>query len=525
MVKIIPQLPPPDVAIGNPKILYLGQDADEICDLLSPHIGSMSIDYVQAVQDALTHARAHCPDLIVVDLRGDNFASKLALPLFRELKHPHKIIVICALSEVGSYLRLPGVARVLTGPVRAGQLSRALGLDPNKLRHDKIKLAEEVAKVEAVEVKAPRRSPLVFVSNIGMQLVSTAYKRLAFVLLGLLFLSFTFYGLMIGFFLMSSTWAAPQTLTRGHMLVDRVEKDLGDLRLGLNLNKQRLDEAQQKADDAERAATEAEILVNFAGDTVSKEIVSRQRQVAVIDQNIARTEKIRRTFAKQLRAGGLSDDLAKLYSKHLIDRKAYTSNTLGLLETGQRLAGIESQLDILNSDRSQLAMQLNMLHSLKSQLKQTGPMTDITAASSDLLLLTKQALDARAAMDTARNEFDVSTKNRQTLLNSETVLEKQILTFEQSTLGRAITSRVDVLFVPYGNEARFQPGAALYTCKFTFVLCSKAGTVGQVLPGEIASVHPFFGKPIRGFFVEAKLNDIHAATREIIHAVHPPLYF
>jgi hypothetical protein len=308
-------------------------------------------------------------------------------------------------------------------------------------------------------------------------------------------------------------------------LVDRMEKDVGDLRLALNMNKQRLVEASQRAEDAERTSREAQILVNFAGDTVSKEIVSRERQVRVIDQNIKRTEKVQKVFENQMRAGGLSDDLAKLYGKHLIDRKAYTSNTLGLLETGQRMAGIETQLDILKSDRAQLVTQLSMLHSLKTQLKQAGPMSDITAASSDLLLLTKQALDARAAYDTARNEFEVSNKTRQTLLNSQEVIERQIISMESSTLGRAIVERVDVLFVPYGNEAQFKEGADLYTCKFTMVYCWKAGTVGQVLPGEIASVHPFFGKPIRGFFVEALLTDIHAATREIIHAGHAPLYF
>jgi hypothetical protein len=524
MVKIVAKPDNLAVAATPPRILYFGQSADEICDLVSPHIGLMSIEYTERVNEALALARAHKIDVIIVDQRSSQATSQLILPLLHDLNYSFKLIVISVLSDVGDYLKMPSVARVLTAPLRATQLTRALGMDPTKKRHDTIKLAEEEKK-EAEAPRAPRTSPLVWISNLGMQLVSTAYKRMAFVLLGILFLSFTFYGVMIGFFLTSSGWAAPQTLTRGHMLVDRMEKDIGDLRLALNMNKQRLVEAGQRAQDAERSAGEAQILVNFAGDTVSKEIVSRERQVRVIDQNIKRTEKVQRVFEKQMRSGGLSDDLAKLYGKHLIDRKTYTSNTLGLLETGQRMAGIESQLDILNSDRAQLSTQLSMLHSLKTQLKQTGPMSDITAASSDLLLLTKQALDARAAYDTARNEFEVSTKTRQTLLNSQTVIQKQIINMESSTLGRAISERVDVLFVPYGNEAQFKEGTPLYTCKFTMFYCWKAGTVGQVLPGEIASVHPFFGKPIRGFFVEALLTDIQAATREIIHAGHAPLYF
>ena len=524
MVKIIPKLPSAPQTAYAPKILYLGQNADEICDLVSPHIGTMSIEYVQNVNDALLQTRTVQFDLIIVDQRDENLATRLILPLFCELDYRFKLIVISTLNDVGAYLKVPGVARVLTAPLRASQLSRALGLDPNKTRHDKIKLAEEVKKIETAG-KTPSISPLVFISNIGMQLVSTAYKRLAFILLGILFLSFTFYGLMIGFFLISSSWSAPQTLMRGHALVDRVEKDLGDMRLGLNMNSQKLAEATQRAEDAERAGSEAEILLNFAADTVAKEIVTRQRQIKVTNVNIKRTEKVRRVFMQQMDESGIRKELNALYSQRLIDRKSFTSATLGLLETGQRMSGLDSQLDLMMSERDQMVTELRMLHSLKSQLAQSGPMGNITAASSELLLLTKQTLDARTARDVARKEFEVSTKTSQTLMNSQAVLEKQIANYESSTLGRAINSRVDVLFVPYGNESKFKPGVPLYSCRFTMVWCWKAGVVGQVLPGEIASVHPFFGKPIRGFFVEADLTDKQAATREIIHAQRSPLFF
>jgi hypothetical protein len=524
MVKIIPKPQVLPEAKINPKILYLGQNADEICDLVSPHIGTMAIEYVQTVRDALVAARVQKLDIIIVDQRDESLANKLILPLFGDLDYKFKLIVVSTLSDVAAYLKVPGVARVLAAPVRASQLSRALGLDENKTRHDKIKLAEEAKKEDAAPV-APRISPLVFISNLGMQLVSTAYKRLAFILLGILFLSFTFYGLMIGFYLTSSSWGAPQTLTAGNLLVDKVQKDVGDLRLALNLNEQRYGEAEQLLNTASRTEAEAKILVNFAADTVEKEIVSRERQIRVINQNIGRTNKVKQAFVAQLRKGGLKDELARLYTKHLIDRKAYTSNTLGLLESGQRLSGMEDQIAIMESDKALLETQVAMLHSLRQQLQQQGPMSSITAASSDLLLLTKQALDARAAFDTARAQVEVSEKTSSELLSSREILKNQIAAFESSTLGRAITRRVDVVFVPYANAGYYQEGAPLYTCRFTMVFCWKAGVVGKALPGEIASVHPFFGKPIRGYFAEALLTDPHAATREIIHAQRPPLFF
>ena len=122
MVKIIPKLPLQPQAISNPKILYLGQNADEICDLVSPHIGTMSIDYVHNVNDALLHARRVRLDLIIVDQRDENLANRLILSLFSDLGYEFKLIVISTLNDIGVYLKVPGVARVLTAPLRASQL-------------------------------------------------------------------------------------------------------------------------------------------------------------------------------------------------------------------------------------------------------------------------------------------------------------------------------------------------------------------------------------------------------------------
>ncbi len=92
-------------------------------------------------------------------------------------------------------------------------------------------------------------------------------------------------------------------------------------------------------------------------------------------------------------------------------------------------------------------------------------------------------------------------------------------------MARALEKRIDVVFVPYGSEGRFQAGASLYSCTFTIFFCAKAGIIGQPLPGEINSVHPFFGKPIRGSFVELKLSNPDAAMREIIHGTRKPFFF
>lgn len=135
MVKIIPKLEPPTQVALHPKILYFGQNADEICDLVSPHIGMMAIDYMEHVGDALALVRSQKLDIIVVDQRGDNPSNQLILPLLRSIDYNFKLVVISALSQVGTYLRMPGVGRVLTAPAGpSAQQCFGFGFSENSTR-------------------------------------------------------------------------------------------------------------------------------------------------------------------------------------------------------------------------------------------------------------------------------------------------------------------------------------------------------------------------------------------------------
>ncbi len=90
---------------------------------------------------------------------------------------------------------------------------------------------------------------------------------------------------------------------------------------------------------------------------------------------------------------------------------------------------------------------------------------------------------------------------------------------------RAVTKPVNVLFVPYDNIDAYGESQPLYACSVTIFWCSKIGETGKAISGEITTTHPFFGKPIRGQFVEANLSDPTAAKKEIIHVGRPPFFF
>ena len=501
------------------KVLYVGMVQDDIVDVFRDDSNDFEIAQSHGTSDTIALVNRNKFEYVVVDQSNEKNTLALLITLLACTEHTFKLIVICQPEHVGKYLRVHGVNRVLECPVPHEQLRAALGF--KKSTPEEQKFLPEPEAIPAALV------PWYFVQlirNHGVATISSFYKNTAFVLLAVLFAAFCFYGLLIGYFLVSTSWGAPATLSNGHELVARVEQQINDLKVNVNLTSQRGSEAELEAAQAKRANEDAKLLVGYMLGTVEEEITARTARQTTLVKSVKRISGLKHTFEKQLKTGGMSSQLAKLFEKRLISRDTYNSGTLGLLEAGQRLSGLEGELEIARDNVVSADADIRMLKSLRYQLK-GGPMVAITAASADLILLTKQAVDARSVLDQSMVQL-ASAKARLTLLgNSKDLLDRRISDLIHSPLGRAISSSVYVIFVPYGNEESFQPGSPLYSCALTIVICHRAGQVGVTVPGESNAIHPFFGKPIRGFFVEAILDDAGAASKEIIHAERPPFFF
>jgi hypothetical protein len=503
---------------SDAKVLYVGMVHDDIVDVFRDESNEFEIAQSHGTSDTIALVNRSNFEYVVVDQSNEKNTLALLITLLAGTGHTFKLIVICQPEYVGKYLRVRGVDRVLACPVPHEQLRSALGFKTKA--PDMQRLLPEPESIPAALV------PLYFlqlIRNHGVATISTFYKNAAFVLLAVLFSAFCFYGLLIGYFLVSTTWGAPVSLSSGHELVVKVEQQINDMRVNANLTSQRVSEAELEAAQATRAHEDAKLLVDYVLGTVEGEITARTARQDTLGKSVKRISGLKRTFEKQLKSTGLSAELAKLFEKRLIDRDTYNSGTLGLLEAGQRLSGLEGDLEIARDDVVSADADIRMLKSLQKQLK-GGPMVTIAAASADLILLTKQAVDARSILDQSKVQLASAQRRLSLLGDSKEILDKRISELLQSPLGRAIGSRVYVIFVPYGNEKSFHAGTPLYSCTLTVVICHRAGKVGAAVPGESNTVHPFFGKPIRGFFVEAILDDTVAASQEIIHAVRPPFF-
>lgn len=504
------------------KILFVAATTLDIASILREPLEDFEVVRSKGTAETVALVIAGNFSHVVVDLSFEDGALALLVPLLASSDHDFKLYIIAEKEHVGQYLRIRGVDRVFAGGDAEKQIRAAISASiPQPEQQEP---ATEIVAPQIASPPAPAGFSLNAVRNRFTRLVSALYKNTAFVLLAVLFAAFCFYGLLIAYFLVASGWGAPVTLSRGHELVNKVEQQLADMRVNANLTSQRQSEARLEASEAERAKADAELLVTYVTSTIDGEIAARKAKLSSMQSSIARQKKLKASFDRELGQSGLSAKLRRLYSKRIIDRKTMESNTLGMLEASQRMAGIEAELATANNDVASLMTTLEMLAQLRSHLE-TGMGKPSSASSADLLLLTKQAVDARSALSQSEVQLASAHARLKLLEDSARLFQQRMAEIEASALGRAVNGRVDVIFVPYGNGARFQRNAPLYSCTFTFIWCRRVGVVGGVVPGEANAVHPFFGKPIRGTFVEAELTDPSAASEEIIHAGRPPFLF
>ena len=512
------------------RCLYVGAAGDSVAAII-PNAG-LDVVCERQVAKAIMLAASASFDIAIIDQRGgaDN-ARSLMIAALAAGRRPPRVVVLAEPGDIGSFLRMPGVRSVLATPLRREQLRSAIaaaqpvGAPPPETAS----IAAPVVALASPEAllrlagKPTLRHRLISTGPF-MALVSSLYKNAAFALLATLFLTFVFYGFLIVYFLLANGWGAPVTLSKGHELVVKVDHEIATLQVAINTAEQRLIETQSAAATARRAQSDAALMVTYVKGTVDQEIAARLAARKTLRGRIVRLGGALKEFETYVKGGGMQGALDGLYRKRLIDRQRYDAGKLGLVEANQRLAGIQGEIDAARDEDVQAGRAIDMLTSLRDKIA-ADQLTGITAATADVMALTKQAVEVQTALDQASSQMQGASDAETSLRANLAVMREQLAGLEESPLGRARMARVDVIFVPYGNEQTFVPGAGLYSCALTVIFCHRAGTVGAALPGESNAIHPFFGKPLRGFFVEAKLDDPAAAAKEIIHAGRPPFFF
>jgi hypothetical protein len=140
-------------------------------------------------------------------------------------------------------------------------------------------------------------------------------------------------------------------------------------------------------------------------------------------------------------------------------------------------------------------------------------------------------VDKQAELNSQIAQLDIAINVAQEQVREESKqidrLKSAIKTAKQTPyyLSTSGGNKVYFAFVPYDNQRSVSVGAPVYDCYLNMVACRKVGTVKQIFSGEEHAIHPIFRTDIRGFMVQMELDRPESAKSKTVFLNRKPLFF
>lgn len=520
------------------RIMVMGPASHAIAAALIRMHSNAEIHSVDNAAEAREVLETGSFDHLLIDNRADG-AMSLAIPALSQLDSIKNITVLAGPQSSSPISALPGVNAVISAPYNPLEIANSLGIEVRDSRQqDNTGLTQGRRANDTIEEETNAdvdedKRPLIFrvlsalVNFIpGLTpLLSMLYKNLALTVLSALFIAFVSYGIMIAYFLTSGDWSSPLQLQRGHELVIKAERNRGSLIVKRNLVTQQLADAENKADRGKTALSRAETLAQIAAVTIDQETTNRHDRLVLIKHEIGALQGVIHSYGPARDRIRDKANLRRDFNRRVMTRHIYQQSLLNLAEIEKGIVSIREQISRKKTERIELTQGISYLALLKSQLAAGDQSTAFIGGKAEFIPIANQIIEVQQVRASSHADVDEFKAAKATLEDSHKVLSQSIEELENTPMIRALNEPVNVLFVPYDNLDAYTKDEGLYSCAFAIFWCSQVGTVGAPIAGEVATTHPFFGKPIRGQFVEANLTEKSAAQKEIIHVGRPPFFF
>jgi hypothetical protein len=555
----------PQLAIET---IFVGSAMEDVSEAIMAEDGPVHAMHMRSIDDLLMFIEDHYVECAVVDQSLPTESRGLKLVLLAAANKIKHLIVLAPPKNRAEIEAIHGVHQVIRTPAAPSQIISAVFDYAEQIIETKHQSAPEKAEIEGAKksdlgkaVPAPkarsagksadaktvskssdgildatlvRRCRAFFAKlqdNAGktlwqrfLPMASFAYKKLAMVILASLFALFLCYGAIIIFFLTSSSWSMPIELSSGHAMVVRAEKDLGEMKVRHNQVSQALEAAQSALPIAERDKRDAKLRLEISKRTIDVELKSQSKLLRETREHILRLKRIISDFRNANGRGTFARNLEKAYTNRTITKKSLEAGTLSILESLHRMAVVSNELAVKEIEEDRIDTRVEFLNSLRTQIDQPEIRT-LSAAGADLVYLAREVIADHNVISQADKVIANKAAEAAHLQDSLEVVTGNINSLLATPVGRAISTPVTVVFVPYENSGNYPGSETLYRCAIMVVFCSEVGKTGDAIPGETNAVHPLFGKPLRGVFVEAILDNNNDAKEELLHAGRPPLFF
>lgn len=532
------------------RIMVMGPAAHGIAAALVRMQSNSEIHSANTAAEAIEILKTGDFDHLLIDNRSDG-AMSLTIPALSRLESIENITVLAGPQSGPSISALPGVANVISAPYNPVEIANSLDIEirdsreADKPEQNRGRRASDAVKADkdpeihgeveeaSAEGHVEDERPLVLrmLSALAHMipgltpLLSLLYKNLALTVLSALFIAFVSYGIMIAYFLTSGDWSSPLQLQRGHELVIKAERDMGELKVKRNLVTQQLAEAGNKASRGRSALKRAETLANITSVTITQETENHIERQLLIKDEIHALRSVLNSYGSSSSRRAERARLQNEFRRRIITRNLYQRSLLNLSEVEENIVNLREKISAKKTELKLSEQSIAYLAQLKDQLSSNKDKASLYGGKAEFIPIANQVIEVQQVRASGKADVAEYEASSQTLNNSLSVLTKSITELENTPMIRAQEQPVNVLFVPYDNLDAYTKGEHLYTCAIAIIWCSEVGTVGAPIGGEIVTTHPFFGKPIRGQFVEANLTEKSAAQKEIIHVGRPPLFF
>ncbi|MEO0329129.1 MAG: hypothetical protein AAF217_11105 [Pseudomonadota bacterium] len=529
------------------RILVIGKAARGIANTLTRSTQSAEVFAAGNGQEALKFLQSGPFDHVLVDNRDDGTLA-LTIPALARVKTIGKLTILAGPQSADTISAIPGVETVIRAPYNPAEIAHALNVKLVGNRAQRQNKNNQASQKEPVEIPQPQReverarvdenqeedmrpvflkvlSALAHLVPNLTSILSTLYKNTALVLLGSLFLAFISYGVMIAYFLIANDWSTPLQLQRGHETVMKAERELGQLQVKRNLVLQQLADAKGKETLGQKDLERAAILAQIVGSTLDQEIENQKDKEVLVEDDLDALLGVLDSYGNKTNRQKERERLRSAFKRRVITRRTFQQSMLELSKIEENIVNLNERISMKQSGQRLGTQSSTYLTQLRAQLDGAAAGTIIATGKAEFIPIANQVMEVQQIRSAANANLSEATTAKVTLQNSISVLNNSIEELEKTPMIRALEKPVNVLFVPYDNANAYEAGKPLYTCTLAIFWCSKVGTVGESLGGEITTTHPFFGKPMRGQFVEANLTEKSAALKEIIHVGRPPLFF
>lgn len=355
------------------------------------------------------------------------------------------------------------------------------------------------------EATAPEKKKRQSLQSLHYKFVILVYRLFAITVLYLVLGGILTYAFVMGFYALSSSWAAP-------IILSAVDEKSLDFRQKLVTSQQTIEDLKVDSQKLESGIDEMKKhrAALLALEPQLQNAIVRERthngatgpQLAALDKQKQADNTKTQTVLAQLREveSNIKKDLAA-----------------GLITKGDAA----TQLSALNQAES------TYTDSKIAEVLLTDNVLQKTTTGTDSLdVLEKQAeLRSEAAqLDVAINVADKQFQEESRQIDR---LRQAIATAKQSPyyLNTAGGQTLYFAFVPYDNQSSAAVGRPIYDCYLNMFLCRKVGTVGRIFTGEETAIHPIFKTNLRGFLIQMNLDHPDSAKSKTVFLGGKPLLF